>query len=282
VPAPSVSGVSPSGGTVAGQNTVAITGSGFTGATAVAFGSVPASSFVVNSDTSITATVPAVTQAATVDVTVTTPGGTSAPGQADQYTYTMSATTTTVSLSAQPSLVGKQVTYTASVSPAPGGGSVTFTDGGILINGCNARPVTGGKATCTATPATTGAHNIVATFSGNGAAAGSTSATVTQVVTSTPCASLAGCNLQGLNLSGAQLAKANLSGANLNGAKLAGANLAGANLAGANFANANLTGASLSGATVTLANFNLVTWSGTTCPDGTTSNNDGGTCAGNL
>jgi hypothetical protein len=41
-------------------------------------------------------------------------------------------------------------------------------------------------------------------------------------------------------------------------------------------------GANLSGAMVTGANFNNVTWSDTTCPDGTNSNADGGACAGHL
>ena len=54
-----------------------ITGTDFTGATAVKFGTTAATGFTVNSATSITATAPA-GAAGTVDVTVTTPGGTSA------------------------------------------------------------------------------------------------------------------------------------------------------------------------------------------------------------
>jgi hypothetical protein len=104
-------------------------------------------------------------------------------------------------------------------------------------------------------PATTGAHNIVATFSSFGGFADGTSAVGTQVVTKVPCASLAGCNLAVLDLSGA----------NLTGATLVGANLTGANLNGANLAGATMTG----------ANLNKVTWSDTTCPDGTNSNADG-------
>jgi len=44
-------------------------------------------------------------------------------------------------------------------------------------------------------------------------------------------------------------------------------------LAGANLTGADLTGAKLQGATLTGA-----VWSNTTCPDGTNSNDDGGTC----
>ncbi len=64
---------------------VSITGTGFTGASAVKFGTTPAS-FAVTNATGITATAP--TGTGTVDVTVTTPGGTSATSAADQYTYT--------------------------------------------------------------------------------------------------------------------------------------------------------------------------------------------------
>ena len=94
--------------------------------------------------------------------------------------------------------------------------------------------------------------------------------------------SLSGANLNGADLTGMYLGGANLSGANLNKANLTGADLAGANLTDANLNKANLTGADLAGATVTGANFNDVKWSDTTCPDGTNSNSDGGTCAGHL
>ena len=57
------------------RSTVTITGSGFTGATSVRFGSAGAASFSVASDSSITATAPPGSGA--VGVTVTTPGGTS-------------------------------------------------------------------------------------------------------------------------------------------------------------------------------------------------------------
>jgi IPT/TIG domain-containing protein len=85
VAAPSVSSVDPNAGPVDGGTPVTITGAGFTGATEVDFGGI-AAGFVVESDTSITALSPAAS-AGTVDVTVTTLGGTSAPSAADQFTY---------------------------------------------------------------------------------------------------------------------------------------------------------------------------------------------------
>lgn len=71
---PAVSSLSPSSGSSLGGVPVTITGSGFTGATSVDFGSVPAESFTVLSDTSLQVFSPMVS-AGTVDVTVTTPNG---------------------------------------------------------------------------------------------------------------------------------------------------------------------------------------------------------------
>lgn len=85
-PLPTITAVSPHSGPVVGGSSVVITGTGFTGATAIKFGTTNATSFVVNSAVSITAVVPAHT-AALVDITVTTPGGTSTTSSADQFTF---------------------------------------------------------------------------------------------------------------------------------------------------------------------------------------------------
>lgn len=84
VATPTVTAISPGSGPEAGGSAVVITGTDFTGATAVSFGATPAS-FTVVSATQITATVPAGT--GTVDVRVTTAGGTSVTSPADQFTY---------------------------------------------------------------------------------------------------------------------------------------------------------------------------------------------------
>ncbi|MGA2010991.1 MAG: IPT/TIG domain-containing protein [Solirubrobacteraceae bacterium] len=83
---PAVSGVSPVGEPdETGGATVTITGTGFTGATAVMFGNNAATDVNVVSDTSITATSPP--GVGVNDVTVTTPAGTSPTSTNDLYAY---------------------------------------------------------------------------------------------------------------------------------------------------------------------------------------------------
>ena len=122
---PVVTGVSPASGGTAGGSAVTITGTGLGGATVVRFGGAPGT-ITADSATRITVTSPpsastaaitassstqaAGTGAGIVDVTVTTPGGTSHRTAADHYAYSAS----------QPAVTG--------VSP-PGGG----TSGGTTV-----------------------------------------------------------------------------------------------------------------------------------------------------
>jgi len=111
-PAPMVTQVNPTSGPTAGGTSVTITGTNLTGATGVQFGATSATSFTVNgAGTQITATAPA-GSAGTVDVTVTTPSGTSPKGAADQYTYVARPTVTSVSPAAGPTGSGTTVTIT--------------------------------------------------------------------------------------------------------------------------------------------------------------------------
>jgi hypothetical protein len=86
-PAPSVTSVAPGNGPASGGTSVKITGTTFSGATAVSFGAADASSFTVNSDSSITAVSPPATAATVADVTVTTPSGTSARSLRDHFKF---------------------------------------------------------------------------------------------------------------------------------------------------------------------------------------------------
>jgi hypothetical protein len=84
VPPPAVTGVSPATGPVGGGTSVTVTGTNLSGATAVDFGSTPGT-ITADSSSSVTATSPA--GAGTVDVTVVTPSGVSAPVAADQFSF---------------------------------------------------------------------------------------------------------------------------------------------------------------------------------------------------
>jgi phospholipase C len=95
-------------------------------------------------------------------------------------------------------------------------------------------------------------------------------------------ASIGGEELKGLNLSNAEAQGASFNGTNLKGAFLEGINLSGATLQGVNLEGADLTNANLAGASLSGANTHGVTWTSTTCPDGTSSDADGGSCAGHL
>jgi hypothetical protein len=85
VVAPVVNAVDPHSGTSAGMTTVAIFGTGFTGATGVQFGTVPVRNFFVADDTRIfTSSPPGI---GVVDVRVQTAGGMSGISTADQFAY---------------------------------------------------------------------------------------------------------------------------------------------------------------------------------------------------
>lgn len=89
--APAITGMTPTTGPASGGTGVTITGSGFTGATAVLFGDTPARFFRVESDTSIFVTSPPISIGTTpfVPVRVVTPGGTSAASGPFTYTSTV-------------------------------------------------------------------------------------------------------------------------------------------------------------------------------------------------
>ncbi len=94
-PAPSVQSISPAEGPSRGGTTVIIDGSGFSGTSAVEFGTVPATSFTVLSTTEIRAVAPA--GQGTVNIRVTGPAGTSTVATADQFTYSTCGSSPTFS-----------------------------------------------------------------------------------------------------------------------------------------------------------------------------------------
>ncbi len=114
---PAVTEVYPEAGSTAGGDLVTLEGSGFTGATAVAFGGV-AAEFQVLSDSTIWVHSP-VHAAGTVNVRVTDPAGQSSVVTADKYTYVAPPTP-------------PKVTKVAPASGSTAGGtSVTITGAGF-------------------------------------------------------------------------------------------------------------------------------------------------------
>ena len=130
---PAVTGVSPTTGPVAGGTSVTISGSLFTGVTAVAFGTTPATTFAFVSDSTITATSPA-GSAGLVHVIVTNAVGPSIANSTDQFTYIAppAPTVSSVSPSSGPTAGGTPVTiggsaFTGATAVSFGAAAASFT-----------------------------------------------------------------------------------------------------------------------------------------------------------
>jgi hypothetical protein len=101
------------------------------------------------------------------------------------------ATNTTLSLSNATPATRTAVRYTATVSPAPDGGTVSFTDAATSISGCTAQPVTNGTSTCEVTYPPSGIHQIRATYGGDAQFGASDSARAQMTVSTRPSLSVA-------------------------------------------------------------------------------------------
>jgi len=101
------------------------------------------------------------------------------------WVFAGAPTTTTLASSMNPTPAGQQVTYTATVSPVPDGGTVEFANNGVTITGCATDSVdrSNGTATCQTTYTATGSHPVTASYSGDSSYIGSASSTLTQTVT---------------------------------------------------------------------------------------------------
>ncbi len=100
------------------------------------------------------------------------------------YIAAPAATTTSVTSSPNPSAPGAPVTVTATVSATDATGTVAFASDGAALPGCEAVPLSGSAATCSATNLGVGLHRIIATYSGDAAHQASTGS-LTQVVQKT-------------------------------------------------------------------------------------------------
>ena len=125
---PTVTSVSPAVGPTVGANSVTVTGTNLTGATAVVFGGTESTDYTIDSPTTITATVPA-HATGVVDVEVSTPGG--ADTLVGGYTYGTAPSITsgdTTSGTAGPAMTPFTVTPPGTPTPA-------LTHTGALPNG---------------------------------------------------------------------------------------------------------------------------------------------------
>jgi hypothetical protein len=157
-PAPTVTAVSPSTGLTLGGTLVTITGTNFTGTTTVDFGGVAPTSFTVNSATSITATIPAVAVAGTVNVSVTNPSASSATSAADQFIYTAPTITVAPATSTLPG--GTYGTaYAQTISASGGTAAYTYSVGAGSLP--TELTLTGG--TLAGTPTAAGSYSFTIT-----------------------------------------------------------------------------------------------------------------------
>jgi hypothetical protein len=153
IPAPTIGGIAPNSGPMAGGTSVVITGTNLTGGT-VTCGGLPATC-IVDSPTQITCTSPA-HAAGAVDVVVTTPGGpaTSAGG----FTYIAGPAITNIAPNAGPVAGGTTVIITGTDLT---GGTVTF--GGLPATCIVDSPT---QITCTTPAHAAGAVDVVVTTPG--------------------------------------------------------------------------------------------------------------------
>jgi hypothetical protein len=109
-PAPTVTSLTPAFGAIAGGTTVTINGTGFVDGASVSFGGTAGTGVIVTSSTQLTVVTPA-RPLGTIDVTVTTVGGTSSPdGEANDFTFAGRPTLTSTSSSAGPVAGGSTMT----------------------------------------------------------------------------------------------------------------------------------------------------------------------------
>ncbi|WP_042431839.1 IPT/TIG domain-containing protein [Streptacidiphilus anmyonensis] len=160
VGAPFKSALSDSSGTLAGGNTVTITGTGLSTATSVAFGANTATP-TVTSDSLISVIVPAGTAAGSVGVSVTTAGGTN---NGLSYTYVDVPTVATVVPDEGPTSGGTAVTVT--------GTSLTTTQS-VTVGGTLApfSVIDDTSLSVVTPPGTAGAADVVVTTTGGSATA---------------------------------------------------------------------------------------------------------------
>lgn len=123
---PTLTGVSPNSGSTAGGTSVTLSGTNLTGASAVSFGGAAGSGIIINSATSVTVTTPP-SAAGTVNVAITTPGGTAT--LTNSYTFvapvppTANPVSATVAANSSSNPITLNITGSAATSVAVASGA---------------------------------------------------------------------------------------------------------------------------------------------------------------
>jgi Bacterial Ig-like domain (group 3) len=116
-----------------------------------------------------------------------------------QQSFAVAKQPTASSLVASPSsaLATQAVALTATVTPAPDGGTVAFDNGPTVIAGCGAVNVTGGTASCQTSSLPVGSDHITVVYSGDSHYQGSSSSpALTETVSPDTASNLAKLTLQ--------------------------------------------------------------------------------------
>ncbi len=95
-------------------------------------------------------------------------------------------TSTSLSSSSNPATIGSGVVFTATVTGAAPTGTITFSDGGSVLSGCNIVPLSGGgdapTAQCSTSTLSAGTHLVIASYGGDTNNRASTSPILSQGV----------------------------------------------------------------------------------------------------
>lgn len=161
IPSPIVTAINPTGGPIAGGNTVTITGFNLFTATSVSFGANTATPTII-SDSQIQVVVPAGSGAGSIPVVINTVGGVAS---GFTYNYVEAPTITTLTPTSGPAVGGTAVTIT---------GTDLTTTNSVTINGVNSSFVVNNSTTVViiTPPNAAGTYDVVVTtFAGSATAA---------------------------------------------------------------------------------------------------------------
>ncbi len=169
IAAPTITGISPSSGSVTGGTSITITGTGLAGTSSVLIGGTAATSVVVVSDTQVTAVTPAGSVGAANVVLTASGGSTTSSGG---FTYTVGAPTINTQPSSQTVAAGSAVSFSVSAT-ASDGGTLTYRwskDGAEIVGATSST-----YSIASASSSSAGTYSVVVTNTVTGGSSTTTS-----------------------------------------------------------------------------------------------------------